>query len=120
LRSKPYAPERRKLAIVMDPESAALPWELLHDRFDLSAEPLSVASGLIRQLLVPSSREQMLRRPDRNAFVLGNPYVSDPKFGPLQGAEEEAMAVADLLGSGGYDVTLLTGRAAHPMAVFSE
>ena len=33
---KPYAPDRRKLALMLNPEAAALPWELMHDGFDRS------------------------------------------------------------------------------------
>jgi hypothetical protein len=117
---KPYAPERRKLAIVMDAKSAELPWELLHDRFDAVAEPLSVSTGLIRQLLETSGRERVLRRPDNTAFIVGNPWVADRRFPPLPGAAEEAVVVGKLLGDAGYDVVQLLEHAAHPMAVFAE
>ena len=49
---KVYAPDRRRLVLVLNNEAAALPWELLHDGFDKGASPLAVASGMIRQLLV--------------------------------------------------------------------
>jgi hypothetical protein len=117
---KPHAPERRKLAIVMDAGSAELPWELLHDRFDAAADPMSVSTGLIRQLIEPSGRENVLRRPDRTAFIVGNPYVSDRRFPPLPGAADEAATVGTLLGAAGYDVVQLLEQAAHPMAVFAE
>jgi triacylglycerol esterase/lipase EstA (alpha/beta hydrolase family) len=117
---KPSAPDRRKLAIVMDAESAALPWELLHDRFDTDADPLSVSSGMIRQLLDTGGREQPLRPPHQTAMVVGNPHVSDRRFPPLPGAAGEAIAVTALLRDGGYEVVQLLEQAARPMAVFAE
>ncbi len=117
---KPYAPERRKLALMLNPEAAAIPWELMHDGFDRMMEPLSVASGMIRQLLLPDERGQVLRSPTNTALVIGNPIVSDPRFPSLAGAADEANRVAGLLqDSGSYEVQLLLEEAAHPMAVLT-
>ena len=117
---KPYAPDRQKLALILTPETARLPWELLQDGFDRTAEPLSVASGMLRQLVVPDERQQVLRSPTATALVIGNPKVADSRFPSLPGAVVEAASVAGVLtDSGNYDVTLLLEEAANPAAVFS-
>jgi pimeloyl-ACP methyl ester carboxylesterase/tetratricopeptide (TPR) repeat protein len=116
---KPYAPDRRKLALMLNPEAASIPWELVRDGFDRSREPLSVASGMIRQLLLGDERGHVLRAPSNSALVIGNPIVSDDRFPSLKGAAAEATSVASLLGDTGYDVQLLLEEAATPMAVLS-
>lgn len=117
---KPYAPDRQKLALMLNAGAAAFPWELMHDGFDRTSEPLSVSSGMIRQLLVPDERAQVLRAPDNTALVIGNPIVRDARFPRLRGAAEEAVGVATLLEeTGGYQVQLLLEEAATPMAMLT-
>lgn len=116
---RPYAPDRRKLALMLNPEAAAIPWELMHDGFDRSAEPMSVASGMIRQLLLTDERTQVQRAPTNTALVIGNPKVDDPRFPSLGGAAEEATRVAELLDQAKYDVALLLEEAADPLSVLS-
>ena len=116
---KPYAPERRKLALMLNPEAAAIPWELIRDGFDRSAEPMAVSGGMVRQLLLGEERGQVLRAPSNTALVVGNPIVSDDRFPSLAGAAAEAALVAGLLDDDGYQVQLLLEEAASPMAVLS-
>ncbi|MEO5822981.1 MAG: CHAT domain-containing protein [Vicinamibacteraceae bacterium] len=116
---KPYASDRLKLALLLDPAAAPFPWELLEDRTDRSAEPLAVGSGLVRQLRVENEREQVLRAPGETALVIGNPKVTDPRFPPLAGAEAEAALVTELLGTHGYAVTPLINDSASLRAVLS-
>jgi tetratricopeptide (TPR) repeat protein len=117
---KPYAPDQHKLALMLNAEAAALPWELMHDGFDRMTEPLSISGGMIRQLLLPDERAHVLRSTGNTALVVGNPIVADSRFPPLAGAATEAAAVAGLLTeTGGYDVQVLLEEAAHPMAVLS-
>jgi hypothetical protein len=117
---KPYAPDQHKLALMLNAEAAALPWELMHDGFDRMTEPLSISGGMIRQLLLPDERAHVLRSTGNTALVVGNPIVSDSRFPSLAGAAAESAAVAGLLTEmGGYDVQLLLEEAAHPMAVLS-
>ncbi len=117
---KPYAPDRRKLALMLNPAAAAIPWELMHDGFDRSAEPMAVASGMIRQLLLSDERAHVLRSPNNTALVVGNPKVDDRRFPSLSGAAEEASRVAGLLSDErGYDVTLLLEEGADPLSVLS-
>jgi hypothetical protein len=117
---KAYAPDQRKLALMLNPAAAAIPWELMHNRFGRSPEPISVSSGMIRQLLLRDERAHVLRSHGNTALVIGNPIVSDPRFASLPGAAAEATSVAGLLTDvGGYEVQLLLEEAAHPMAVLS-
>ena len=76
-----------------EPRAAAIPWELMHDGFDRSAEPMSVAGGMIRQLLLDDERADVLRAPAKTALVIGNPIVQDRRFPSLPGAADEALAV---------------------------
>jgi hypothetical protein len=114
---KPYAPDRQRLVLVLDAASAALPWELLEDKYDKGARPLAVESGMIRQLIVDGGRPGPLRAAGPTALVVGNPIVADERFPSLPGAEAEAVEVTTLLTSRGFAVTPLLGSDASPMAV---
>lgn len=116
---KACAPDRRNLVLVLNAGAAALPWELLHDRHDAGAAPLSVNSGMVRQLLTGRRRDRVQRAAWPTALVIGNPLVRDPRFANLPGAAREAQAVAGQLARAGYEVRALTGPAAHPQAVLS-
>lgn len=117
---KSYAPERHKLALLLDPKAAAYPWELLRDGFDRAAEPLAVAGGLVRQLLEANGRSEVLRATKDTALVIGDPVVNDRRFPPLRGARDEADAVAKILvATGHYEVRQLLEREATPMAVLT-
>jgi alpha-beta hydrolase superfamily lysophospholipase len=116
---KTYAPDRRNLVLDLDPDAAALPWELLNDRYDKGGEPLAVASGMIRQLRVLNEREQVMRSTEPTALVVGNPVLNDPRFPSLPGAADEADAVSRRLTAAGYRVVTLMNADATPMAVLS-
>jgi hypothetical protein len=116
---KSLAPDGRKLALVVDREAAALPWELLQEDAAGHALPLSVASGMVRQLLALRRRDRVARAPSPSALVIGDPAVSDPRFPSLAGASAEATTVGALLRRHGFDVTVLTGTGASPLAVMS-
>ncbi len=116
---KGYAPDRRKVALMLNPRAAAIPWELMHDGFDRSAEPMSVAGGMIRQLLLDDERADVLRAPAKTALVVGNPIVQDRRFPPLPGAADEALAVGTLLGERGYDVMSLLEQGADALSVLA-
>lgn len=95
---KKYAPDQRHLVLMLDEGSAHYPWELLHDRSldvaDGQARPLAVRAGLIRQLVTPIYREQVVGALDAAALVVGDPQSDFPK---LQAASREARLVADRL-----------------------
>ncbi|MGP0591074.1 DUF7379 domain-containing protein [Nitrospira sp. T9] len=116
-RLKEYAPDRRDIVLVLDEESAEFPWELLNNRYDPQARPLSVEAGMIRQLAVRDFRENVLHGTERNALVIGDPTSGEPsgKFAPLPGAAAEAREVAKLIRHYGYrDVVELVESDADP------
>jgi CHAT domain/Tetratricopeptide Repeats-Sensor/Lecithin:cholesterol acyltransferase len=115
---KSYAPDRRNLVLMLDPRAAAIPWELLHDRYGRGSRPLAVASGMVRQLLVDTVQSHVVRAPGATALVIGNPPVSDQRFPSLPGAAAEANVVAERLARD-YEVVSLVGAVATPMAVLS-
>ncbi len=121
-RMKDYAPDRRNMVLVLDEKSAAYPWELLHNRFDPNARPLSVAAGMVRQMAVPQFRENVLHGTALNALVIGDPtsHESSGKFSPLPGAAREAREVATLIRHHGYrDVVELVEETATPDAILT-
>ena len=93
---KQAAPDRRNLALMLDEESAAYPWELLQDRYDDASAPLSVQAGMVRQLVLGEFREKVVHATDFSALVIGDPTSADPSpdFPALPGAAAEARAVA--------------------------
>ena len=117
---KEAAPERRPLTLVLNPSAAELPWELLHDRYDEGARPLAVESGMIRQLLVPTRPASGREAPRRTALVVGDPPLSDSRFPALDGARQEASAVAERLGRAGFAVTALIGAQADTRSVVAS
>ena len=112
----------RPLRLILDPGSAAYPWELMDDRRPWASEgvpeaagdrdPPALRAGLIRQLVRQTFRERVVRPRGRGkAIVIGDPR-GDPTghYAPLDGAIDEARAVADLLDSRGFEVTRLIGK----------
>ena len=87
---KPYAPDRRKLALMLNPAAAAIPWELMHDGFDRAAEPHGGGERHDPPAAAADERAHVLRSPSNTALVIGNPMVEDPRFPSLLGAAEEA------------------------------
>ena len=121
-RMKEYAPDRRSMVLVLDEKSAAYPWELLHNRFDLNSRPLSVEAGMVRQMAVPQFREKVLHGTALNALVIGDPtsHEAAGKFAPLPGAAMEAREVAQLIRRQGYrNVVELVEGDATPDAILT-
>jgi len=116
---KSRAPDRRRLLLMLDAEAAALPWELLHDRFEQLSRPLAVASSMIRQLIDDRPRRTRLRPTTPTALVVGNPVVTDSRFPTLAGAAAEAEAVTSIFRARNYEVVSLIGADATPRAVFT-
>lgn len=113
-----------QVVIEVDRDMARLPWEMLADRVDGSAEstPLALKIEVARQLRTayspPPGMERVPRWPLR-ALVIGDP--GDPAKGDaLPGARQEALAVATLLHETGVEVTALigasTGRGGEPVS----
>ena len=63
---KEQAPDRRPLVLVVDETSAMLPWELLHDRWNTGARPLSVNSGMVRQFVATEFRPAGATRAEKH------------------------------------------------------
>lgn len=122
---KRFAPDRSKLAVVVDEKAARYPWELLHDRYDHGGRPLSVETAMIRQLLLTDHDTRPSAGTD-NVLVIGNPLVADKRYPTLPGAEAEARAVAGLLDGASLSdkrrlrVTSLFGADADPLTILDE
>jgi hypothetical protein len=125
--------EEQNRRLILDEASAAFPWELLDDRRPwMSAEdaseqtrdPPAVRSGLVRQLLQARFSEKIVTARGRpKALIIGDPGAEPMQgFPRLPGAEAEARAIADLLGSTkqSHDVTLLVTAAATPEQIFKQ
>jgi tetratricopeptide (TPR) repeat protein len=111
---KEQAPDRRDLVLVLDKTSAMLPWELMHDRWDAGARPISLDRGLIRQFVTRRFRPHVQRAAKDTALVVGDPPLDGaPLFKQLPGAAAEAKAVAEALRTGGFDTTDLVGPDAQ-------
>jgi hypothetical protein len=101
--------ERRDTVLLLDEDAAALPWELLEDRWSGAAPP-AVAAGLLRQLRLAHFRPAPPYATGRTALVIGNPVLqgADPAarspYADLPGARAEAAAVADRLAAAGFEV----------------
>jgi CHAT domain-containing protein/pimeloyl-ACP methyl ester carboxylesterase len=101
---KEYAPDQNDLVLIVDEASARYPWELMADRRTASAEPIAVRAGLVRSLSVETFRERPQAVIGNHALVVGDP---PSELTELPGAQEEAQAVADMLGREGFSVTPL-------------
>jgi hypothetical protein len=109
---KDLAPDRRRVQLIVDKTAAAYPWELLRDRATKddsdSGQPLSVRSGLIRQLSTGQFRLNVRRTAEFKALVVGNPDLGAwQRYLPsLTGAEKEAQGVSGQLNGAGIETSL--------------
>jgi len=118
---KEQAPDRRRLVLIVDETSAMLPWELLHDRWNTGAMPLSVDSGMVRQFATADFRPRVQRAPKDTALVIGDPPLEGSKvFQQLPGAAAEATTVGTVLRDNGFDTTSLVGDEAQWPTVLSS
>lgn len=99
---KEQAPQGENLVLVLDEQTSTYPWELLHDRRSLESQPLSVRSGMLRQLVVEQPRRVRSTSKDI-ALIIGDPPV-DSGFVPLDAAYKEANTIANLLGKWDFQV----------------
>ena len=98
-----------------------LPWELLHDRWNTGAQPLSVNSGMVRQFVTTEFRPRVQRAPGNTALVIGDPPLEGSKvFQQLPGAAAEATAVTAVLRENGFETTSLVGDEAQWPTVLSS
>ena len=101
---KEAAPEERRLVLQVDKQSARYPWELLRDGLHPDSKPLSVRSGMVRQMQTWTFRDVVVSTPELSAFVVGDPPT---KYAPLPGAKREAEAVAAALEASNFEVNLM-------------
>jgi CHAT domain-containing protein len=95
------------LVLVVDEETADIPWEALADRSALTGpEPLVKRMGLVRQLKLVDRPQGDTSTVHPRALVIGDPPAG-ARFPRLDGARREAKAVADLLGEAGVPVVSL-------------
>lgn len=117
---KEGAPDRRKLAVLLDESAARFPWELLHDRNDPGSRPVAVETGMIRQLMTSGDDARAIHTRENKALVIGNPGAASSVFPDLPGAEAEATEVVELLRKDGFTITQLIGSDASPDRVVPE
>lgn len=114
----------QQLVVVVDAQTANMPWELMlvddASRTDARPNALALRMPLVRQLVTAEYRSHLRQATGRAALVIGNPALDrfgehfvDEKGEPLKapvdlpGAADEARAVAAVLRAQGHDVTLL-------------
>jgi CHAT domain-containing protein len=107
-----YLTGSSEMQLELDPQTASIPWELLHSRRDSrNDEPWAIRVKLLRKLRIKDFRQQVT---DTGAgdkvLVIGEPECP-PGFLRLYGARAEAQAVYDCLrgenGLGDEEVTSL-------------
>jgi hypothetical protein len=126
---KDQSSDERNRRLVLDEESAQFPWELLDDRRpwagtdvpSIKERPPAVRHGLVRQLLQTRFQERVVVPSGRpKALVIGDPRgVPMPGFSALPGAQQEALAVSELL-SETHDVVALIGDQVMPEMVYKQ
>lgn len=119
-RLKEYAPDERRLVLVIDQDAARYPWELLSDPLAGEGEqPIAVRTAMIRQLIEGQFRARPAMVTEAKALVIGDP---PSRFQRLLAAEREASQVAGLLQQDGFQVTAMIRRetAANLNALFSD
>lgn len=101
---------------VLDKESAAYPWELLQDS-SLTAKPLCIDAGMIRQLSTQDYNPNSNRYTSNKALVIADPKL-DNFLNQLEGAQNEGKRVQQLLVKQGYDTVPLIGSTAPKIAEY--
>lgn len=123
---KQHSLEDRNLRLVLDRDSATIPWEMLDDRrpddlgrYSELLKPPAVRYGLMRQLVSQRSQPTPARRGGpRSALVIGDP-AGDGRLPALPNARDEALDVSEQLRAAGFAVTTLIGADAAPTQVVS-
>ncbi len=113
---KDFLEERNNILWILDNESAAYPWELLHSDETGEEEPLAVRAGMIRQLETPDYRQHVEIPVGNSALVVGDP-VSD--LIELDAAQDEARLVANMLRDYYFGTTELIREEASPEKIIT-
>lgn len=113
---KTAAADVPNVVITLDHAAAQIPWEILSDpTAPREEQPFSVKTGLLRQLVEGDFRGNPRPSELRTALVVGD---TTSGFAKLPGAEEEAEAVAKVIGESQFTVTHL--RRPEPTAFITE
>ena len=112
---EPFLGGTAEMVIELEPETAALPWEILDTPSQLSGSdprPWAIRSKLLRKLRTKEFRAQVSdATADGSILVVGEPMVDETMYPPLPGARAEAVAVATRLTSGPAGVDAARVRA---------
>lgn len=133
---KDIARQLENFVLVVDEETANLPWEMMvagaRDKSGRSL-PLAARTPVVRQLATAAFRREVRQGFEARALVVGNPAVEgfaksfpdpdrpqagDPSL--LSGAEEEAKVVAQVLRGFGYTVVQAIGRECRAADVLTR
>lgn len=90
---------------ILDKDTAAYPWELLHDGLE-DKLPLAVSAGMIRQLATHDYRLTINAVTKKNALIVADPLTKGYQI-PLPAAKNEGVAVASILRQHQFDTTEL-------------
>jgi hypothetical protein len=121
---KPDVQGAENLLLVVEPETAAYPWEALAPRgLDDKPQPFALGAGVLRQFADPATRNAHFDVPHaagRHALVIGNPPAGASPA--LPGAAAEAQEVAGLLSGsdgqpGAFDVCSIWWDDEGPLAI---
>ncbi|MEP7324237.1 MAG: CHAT domain-containing protein, partial [Saprospiraceae bacterium] len=92
----------------LDLDTAAYPWELIHDQ-DIDKNPTFVRAGLVRQLYTSAEQKADIMHP-LSALVIADPLYSSDGPNQLPGAKEEGKIVLGLLQQE-FETTSLINRS---------
>lgn len=100
----------------MDEYSAQFPWELFHDYLDVQNPndevPTFVNTGLIRQLITQTYRQNPITVSTKNALIIGDPKY-EGQFNQLPGAATEANEIEQIIKKNDYQTILSVRAEAH-------
>jgi hypothetical protein len=110
------------ILLILDPEAAHYPWELIFDRRSGQDMPLAVQVGMVRQFSTAVFQESVVGARNQNILVVGNPADMPPGFADLPGARQEASLVAAKFTEFGYNVIsqIETGSNAIMNSLFAN
>lgn len=100
---KEFTNDKRNILLILEGRSADIPWELLFNKTSETDEPITVKSGIIRQLKVETELKPVKGESCNRALIIGNPSTkgsvapNNNSFADLQGASDEAAKVTKAL-----------------------
>ncbi|MEL7425109.1 MAG: CHAT domain-containing protein, partial [Bacteroidota bacterium] len=101
---------QQNIMLVLDDDTAAIPWELLH--FDEESDvPLCVKTGFIRQLATENPPPVLRPKVQSTALIIGDPELSGG-MSQLPAAAREAEGVNVKLQDKGFSTTLMVRKKA--------